>query len=762
MQASIQQLLDLSETLNGQTQESKGLIGRYQSEIGSKATNLMLRHAIDDPKQLKDVLEAAQQKDRLMYVGIVGRVKAGKSSLLNALFFEGQNVLPSAATPMTAALTTLSYGDTFAAEVDFYSEHDISLIEQRASEYEQKLRKEMLRLTSENREKAKPQSEDDEFQKKIQRMAARSLKSDQQLEASYDQFQRMQASGLGRAELVQATKINATDIQQLKITLFDYVGASGRFMPFTKSVNIQLPLDSLRDICVVDTPGFNDPVQSREARTHELLKSCDVIFIVSPAGQFLSEQDLDMMGRITQKEGVQEIFVVASQVDTQLFGTDIRQPILKGALDKITQILGDHMVTTLKKFKKDQPEIGNTFDQLIINAQHKILYASGISHALAMKFQNQSEWSDGEQTVWRNLMQYYPDSFVPDDVLQSLSSLNLLANVAELKRILSQVRQQKDQIKQAHLRKLIADKHRALLIFTKEMIDACEQQAEQVSTTDIADIQAQIKKLGTLSSQLKAKLDPIAKTCRINLRDEIQIQIKQSIEKKYEDIYLQVEKNTSTESVTHTVEKAGAVSWLARKIWGGGSKTIQRDEKKIMTNHLYTALEKFISNTMRPLQSNVDKISQEFEKNLSTQVLKEYRNTLHDDSLFNEELALQSIENFINQIPKLKHDPRIEIPEVLNARGTLQGNAANEYEQEYTKFTNKLKYKMDQSVDILDDAIERDIPEKIAEPFCLELKKQMEILQSRIINRRTFLNSLRELQDELELILAKKQQGALA
>mgnify|MGYP003610489855 CR=1 FL=1 len=134
MQASIKQLLDLSETLNGQTTKSMGVVGRYHSEIGSKATNLMLKHAIDDPKQLKDVFEAAQQKDRLMYIGIVGRVKAGKSSLLNALFFEGQNVLPSAATPMTAALTTLSYGDTFAAEVDFYSEQDESLIKQRASE----------------------------------------------------------------------------------------------------------------------------------------------------------------------------------------------------------------------------------------------------------------------------------------------------------------------------------------------------------------------------------------------------------------------------------------------------------------------------------------------------------------------------------------------------------------------------------------------------------------------------------------------------
>lgn len=758
MQASIKQLLDLSETLNGQTTKSMGVVGRYHSEIGSKATNLMLKHAIDDPKQLKDVFEAAQQKDRLMYIGIVGRVKAGKSSLLNALFFEGQNVLPSAATPMTAALTTLSYGDTFAAEVDFYSEQDESLIKQRASEYEQKLRKETLRLTSENREKAKPQSEDDEFQKKVQRMAARSLKSDQQLEASYDQFQRMQASGLGRAELAQATKINATDIQQLKTILLDYVGASGRFMPFTKSVNIQLPLDSLRDICVVDTPGFNDPVQSREARTHELLKSCDVIFIVSPAGQFLSEQDLDMMGRITQKEGIQEIFVVASQVDTQLFGTDIRQQNLKGALDKITHTLGDHMVTTLKKFKKDQPEIGNTFDQLIINAQHKILYASGISHALAMKFQNRSEWTDGEQTVWRNLMQYYPDHFALDDVPQSLSSLDLLANVAELKQILSQVRQQKDQIKQAHLKKLVADKYRALLTFTKDMIEACEQQAEQVSTTDIASIQMQVKNLRNLAGKLKMNLDPVALSCKNQLRQSVQSQIKKSIAQKYEEIYRQVEKNTSTETESYTVEKTGVGSWFARKLWGGGSETRHREVTKIMTNPIYTALNSFISETMRPLQLIFTDLALKFEHDLRSQVVAAYRKTLNNDVLFNEELAMESIETFLNKRPKLEYKPHIEIPTSLSPRGKLLGDNADIYLQDYTQFTNSLKHKMDQSADRLDDDIEENLPDKIAQPFCQEMEIKMELLESQIGKRKHILSRLKCLKDELELILAKNNK----
>lgn len=37
--------------------------------------------------------------DRQLNIGVVGQVKAGKSSFLNTLLFDGQPVLPKAATP---------------------------------------------------------------------------------------------------------------------------------------------------------------------------------------------------------------------------------------------------------------------------------------------------------------------------------------------------------------------------------------------------------------------------------------------------------------------------------------------------------------------------------------------------------------------------------------------------------------------------------------------------------------------------------------
>ena len=64
-----------------------------------------------------------------LQIGIVGQVKAGKSSFLNALLFDGENILPRASTPMTAGLTILEYGEQNALEVDYFTQKDWSFFE---------------------------------------------------------------------------------------------------------------------------------------------------------------------------------------------------------------------------------------------------------------------------------------------------------------------------------------------------------------------------------------------------------------------------------------------------------------------------------------------------------------------------------------------------------------------------------------------------------------------------------------------------------
>ncbi len=117
--------------------KKSALIEKTLQEQGlqERAKPFMSDNAVIKTEELEKTLKEMQAEDRDLKVGIIGRVKAGKSSLLNALIFEGVEVLPKAATPMTASLTILKYANTLSAEVEFYSLKDIAEIRNEHKRY---------------------------------------------------------------------------------------------------------------------------------------------------------------------------------------------------------------------------------------------------------------------------------------------------------------------------------------------------------------------------------------------------------------------------------------------------------------------------------------------------------------------------------------------------------------------------------------------------------------------------------------------------
>ncbi|GAA8352995.1 hypothetical protein KH0195_08800 [Helicobacter pylori] len=284
-----------------------------------------------------------QDTDRDLKVGIIGCMKAGKSSLLNALIFEGVEVLPKAATPMTASLTVLKYAQTLSAQVEFYSQKDILELKNEHARYEREFQRIVGEEVKEQKEKQsfsnrakdglnkfgkwlggnKSDKEapkervlsGEEIVKRAERIAKNTLNEDTKLVSLHDQYEKMKKSGLLNTEKLDP-RIQANSLEELNQKLLQFVGANGKFMPCTKAVQISLNNPNLKDLEVIDTPGVNDPIISREERTKALLKDCDVVFIVSPSNQFLTDSDMSLFDRVSHKEGLQEIYFVASQTDS--------------------------------------------------------------------------------------------------------------------------------------------------------------------------------------------------------------------------------------------------------------------------------------------------------------------------------------------------------------------------------------------------------------------------------------------------------------
>jgi predicted GTPase len=257
--------------------------------------------------QLKQVINefetSANQlvnESNLLRIGIVGQVKAGKSSFLNALFFNGIDVLPKASTPMTAGLVIIEYAEKNEFEIEFFSENDWKIIEQENKYYQEKF---IDFKESENL----PDSE-----------IHRQLKEHYpELTASFEMVSRLNNEARSKIGNKNETE-EFSKISELQGKFEKYVGANGNYTSVVKAITLRINHPNLKDIQIIDTPGVNDPIISRERRTKEILKTCHGVFLLSYAGQFFSQEDQQFLENKIGTEGIQEVVVIASKYDSAL------------------------------------------------------------------------------------------------------------------------------------------------------------------------------------------------------------------------------------------------------------------------------------------------------------------------------------------------------------------------------------------------------------------------------------------------------------
>lgn len=670
--------------------------------IRQEISNLKFSNNIDSTDDLAKIIESKKNDDRLMNIGIVGRVKAGKSSLLNALFFDGKNILPSAATPMTAALTTLTYGESFQASVDFYNASDIANIATKHREYQElydrKVNEQVQRYTDKRGE-----APTGEQMEKIQQMVKRDIK-DPTLSSAYDQYERMKASGLlhttGDNQVIEASSM-----EQLAGLLLDYVGANGRYMPFTKSVNISLPIESLKDIRVIDTPGFNDPVQSREARTVELLHECDVIFIISSASQFLSAEDFDMLSRITTKEGIQEIYVIASQIDNSFHASEKRDTPSE-TLAVLTEKLASRIKDDIGAFQQAHPELGSTFNALIQNSQSNLLYSSGVAYGIAQKLAKHEELSENEKTPWENLKRSFPNHFSDEDIKTSIHSLNDIANIDNIRSVLIDVRQKKDEIIQKNIESFVATKFKNLTSYRDGLLKLADQKMLELEQTDKTELEKQIEHYKELEVKVRTEMNSCYSTLISDLQEQIDTRMIHAVNEQFSSTQKAYEHNTGSETKTETKDKSGVFPWLARKLWGGGTKAIQVEQTTIYANHCTQALYEFMTRIADALGSTSKNIKKSFNEKVRHDIMKTYRETVNNDELIKESIARLAIQHTqrLFAVPEFSGMP--EIPSQLKGKGKLVGDDADEFLSDLEDFTRNLHDSFRKEIRMYEERVE--------------------------------------------------------
>ncbi|GAA9482002.1 hypothetical protein BTM451_06610 [Helicobacter pylori] len=443
--------------------QKSALIEKVIKEQGlqEKAGPFMSENAVIKTEELEKTLKGMQAENRGLKVGIIGRVKAGKSSLLNALIFEGKDVLSKAATPMTASLTILKYAQNLSAQVQFYSQKDILEIKNEHERYE----KEFQRMVGEEVKKQKEKQSlknkaielgskmigkftknksdeeapkerilsDEEILEKARKIAKSELEKDTRLVSSHDQYEKMKKSGLLNTETLDP-HIQADNLEELNQKLYQFVGKEGKFMPYTKAVQISLNNPNLKSLEIIDTLGVNDPIVSREECTKALLKDCHVVFIVSPSNNFLSKSDMDLFDRVSNKEGLQEIYFVASQTDSVVYAPSEVQNSRQHfptALTNLQKSLPHSFNNAMKVLAQKYPHQQEIFKSAIKNG---VILTSGICFSMYKDFENRASWErekEEYQLAWENLTNDYPDAFSSHEVRENLKRLSNIDAIKE-------------------------------------------------------------------------------------------------------------------------------------------------------------------------------------------------------------------------------------------------------------------------------------------------------------------------------------------
>ena len=264
----------------------------WNETINSYAENLTKTKVIlndllteeDHFKPLKEEIQGLQSEiDKYIstasnpeyQIAIVGAIKAGKSTLINALL--GYDLASVDVTPETATLTKIKASEKNYVKTSFYTNEDWDKIWSQANN---------------------PKKKAEVFLKEYESINAESVKN----------------SFINKKEVI----FESENYVELKEEIKKWTSSKAKEHYFVKEIEIGLSsLDLDKQICIVDTPGLNDVVEYRSNITLEYIDRANAV-IVCVNAKTLRNEELLTIARVFSRarHKKDKIYVLGTQLDT--------------------------------------------------------------------------------------------------------------------------------------------------------------------------------------------------------------------------------------------------------------------------------------------------------------------------------------------------------------------------------------------------------------------------------------------------------------
>ena len=446
--------------------------------------------------------------NRDLKIGIVGQVKAGKSSFLNALIFDGKDILPKAATPMTAALTKISFAQKSSAKVVFYSADDWKVIEENSRRYDEEFKR--LEFDLKEHKKAQLQFETEytltEYDKQnIENKIPSQYRSCKELtEMASENI----LSKLGTEEEIS--------VYNLQTDLENYVGANGTYTPIVKWLELSVNNDLLKGIEIIDTPGLGDPIMSRSEKTKEFLMACDLVFILSPTPQFMSKEDISLIVETLPTESINHAVIVGSKFDSAMLddsgrGKQNLRQVLGRTMRKLNES-AQRVITASRQAEKSfsHSAVLKRVEEEInrqISEEKSLYYTSSILYGAARKSLQKEDWNESEAHIITQMIGRFDGMKTDPEFLRELAGIDRLHD-----KEFTKIRKEKENIIAERSREFVKDQ---IFNFVKQINELQTEAEQMLRLTETSDISSLQKKLQVSQNALISMRRDIEKTFEI-------------------------------------------------------------------------------------------------------------------------------------------------------------------------------------------------------------------------------------------------------
>lgn len=318
-------------------------------------------------RDIQTKLDKFRREDRKLTLAVVGCVKAGKSSFLNELIFQGKDILPHAFRPKTATLTKIEYDTHPHLVITYY----------RPIEWEQ-----------------------------LEKLAKQESSTREDVKTAKELVNDVKNSGLDvKPYLAKGQEIiDMPDEAQMESVLDTYVGANGQLTPIVKSVTLCINRPELEGLSIVDTPGTNDPIVSRTQATKDFLAECDVVFFLTKA---LDNQDVNLLQTQLPGQGVGDIRLIASKFDDIVLDAADSQNSLEEVILAEKEKFQHNVEKIFTEHAEEYAKSGRTeFGKLMHSCTHPF-FLSSLMHRMAKK--TRERYTPLEENVFEELDYYHGD-----------------------------------------------------------------------------------------------------------------------------------------------------------------------------------------------------------------------------------------------------------------------------------------------------------------------------------------------------------------